>query len=197
LVPEVHPVAFSLTVRHDNAEAERIRRPWRHREKRAIEMERVMTDRRKTPRNLPLGRSGLSTVLAVASTLNLLFSVVGFRKAVQEKIPYDIGFMKGSAEHIPRDQITLGSALSPPTIMMIAQAAGTAWMFKNPRPGAARLLGMLGLAMSIGFSMERVFHEPVQNPNRSTTPIVAGGESMAIVMAVLGFTLGRRKGLWK
>jgi hypothetical protein len=45
----------------------------------------------------------------VASTLNLLFSVVGFRKAVQEKIPYDVGFMKGSAEHIARDQITSGA----------------------------------------------------------------------------------------
>lgn len=69
-------------------------------------MERVMADRRKTPRNLPPGRSGLSAVLAVASTLNLLFSVAGFRKAVQEKIPYDLGFMKGSARHIPRDQTT-------------------------------------------------------------------------------------------
>lgn len=160
-------------------------------------MERVMIDRRKTPRNLPLGRSGLSAVLAVASTLNLLFSVVGFRKAVQEKIPYDIGFMKGTAEHIARDQITLGSALSPPTIMMVAQAAGTARMFKNPGAGAARLLGVLGLAMSIAGSMERLFHESVRNPNRSTTPIVAGEGSMAIVMAVLGFTLGWRKGLWK
>jgi uncharacterized membrane protein YraQ (UPF0718 family) len=160
-------------------------------------MERVMTDRLRAPRSLAPGRSGLSTVLAVASTVNLLFSVVGFRKAVQEKIPYDVGFMKGLAEHIARDQITLGSALSPPTIMMVAQAAGTARMFKNPGLAAARLLGVLGLAMSIGFSMERVFHESVRNPNRSTTPIVAGGESTAIVMAVLGFTLGWRKGLWK
>lgn len=61
--------------------------------------------------------------------------------------------------------------------MMVAQAAGTARMFKNPGAGAARLLGVLGLAMSIGFSTERVFHESVRNPNRSTTPIVAGGES--------------------
>jgi hypothetical protein len=160
-------------------------------------MERVMTGRSKTPRKRPLGRPGLSTVLAVASTLNLLFSVVGFRKAVQEKIPYDIGFMKGSAEHIARDQITLGSALSPPTLMMVAQAVGTVRMVKNPGPGAARLLGVLGLAMSIGFSMERVFHESVRNPNRSNSPIVAGAESTAIVMAVLGFTLGWKKALWK
>lgn len=167
----------------------------RCREKRAIKMRRVMIDRRETPRNLPLGRGSLSTVLAVASTLNLLFSVVGFRKAVQEKIPYDIGFVKGSAEHIARDQVTLGSALSPPTLIMVAQAAGTARMFKNPGADAARLLGVLGLAMSVGFSMERVFHESIRNPNRSTTPIVVGGESMAIVMAVLGLALGWRKGL--
>lgn len=162
-----------------------------------IEVERDMTDRRKTPDDLPFGGSGLSTVLAVASTLNLLFSVVGFRKALKEKIPYDIGFMKGSAEHIARDQITLGSALSPPTLMMVTQAAGTARMFKNRGTGAASLLGVLGLAMSIGFSMERVFHESVRNPNRSITPIVAGGELTAIVMAILGFALGWRKGLWK
>lgn len=91
-------------------------------------------------------------------------------------------------------QVELGGALSPPTLMMIAQAAGTARMFKNPGADGARLLGVLGLAMSLGFSMERVFHESIRNPNRSTTPIVVGGESMAIVMAVLGLALGWRKG---
>jgi hypothetical protein len=142
----------------------------------------------KSGRDIPHGADGRSTVLAMASTLQLLVSLVGLRKAMKEKIPYDMRFMKGSAGHIVRDQFLLGGALSPPTTMMVAQAVGTAWLFKNPGPAPSRLLGVLGLLMSVGFPMERLFTESLRSPSRSTTSMIAGGESMAILMAVLGLT---------
>jgi len=53
--------------------------------------------------------------------------LVGLRKAVRDGTAYDLGFTRGSPEALKRDLWFMGTSLSPPAWMLLAQALATAY----------------------------------------------------------------------
>jgi hypothetical protein len=59
--------------------------------------------------------------LALVSTAQLALGMAGLRHAVSTGTIYDVGFLRGSLDTAPRDRWLMGTNLSAPGIMLLAQ----------------------------------------------------------------------------
>ena len=60
-------------------------------------------------------------LLGVISAVQLAMGLVGLRKALRDGTEYDLGFTRGSPETMKRDLWFMGTNLSPPAWMLLAQ----------------------------------------------------------------------------
>ncbi|MBE4717267.1 hypothetical protein [Pseudarthrobacter sp. AB1] len=130
-------------------------------------------------------------VLASVSLAQLILQVIGARKAIRERIPYDVAFGRGKPESVARDMWTMGSGLAAPWHTLAVHAAGTALLIARPRPWVRRAVGWLGALYIFGILWERITRESFRHPDRETTPLIASGLALSVAMAVLG--LGRKR----
>lgn len=130
-------------------------------------------------------------VLGVISVLELVVQLLGARKAIRERIPYDLPFAQGKPENVSRDMWTMGSGLAAPWPTLAEHAAGTVLLFVRPRIWVARVMGGLGIVYVLGYLGERVVRESFRRPNGVTTALSAIAMCLAGAMAVLGFTARR------
>lgn len=130
--------------------------------------------------------------LASVSLLELLLQLAGARKALRDRLPYDLPFMQGKPENVARDAWTIGSRLSAPTPLLAAHAAGTVLLLARPRPWVRRALGCLGAVYIPGILLERVTRESFRHPDRETTPLIASALGLSVAMALLGLP-GRKR----
>jgi hypothetical protein len=126
--------------------------------------------------------------LVAVSTAQLAAAVAGQLVALRRRRNYDVGFMRGSPEHVGRDSFWAGTAYSAPSYMLAAQAWAIARLRRGPDDGARRLLGMLGVVMVPGYLMERYgrAHLRPGGLDPIETPILLAGVGLAAAMGVLG-----------
>jgi hypothetical protein len=133
-------------------------------------------------------------IVGVIGLAQLVFNLLGLKKGYAEGISPDIpGSPVRSPDEVRRRHWLEGTALSAPTVMLVAQATASLLLLVAPRPPvwAARVLGVLGAVMSVGYPLERVWRESLVEPDRGTTPLTAGGFALALKMAILGWSAGR------
>lgn len=126
--------------------------------------------------------------------VQLVFGVLGFRKAYREGRPADLpGVNVKSVDEMRARHWIDGTSLSAPTVMLAVQGAASIALLVAPRPPvlAARVLGVLGAMMSIGYPIEKVWRESLVTPDREVTPLTVGGSLLALKMAILGWSAGR------
>jgi hypothetical protein len=128
-----------------------------------------------------------STLVAV-SRAQLVAQLAGLAVALRRRRNYDVGFMRGSPEHVGRDSWWFGTAYSAPAYMIGAQAWAVTRLRRGPDDGARRLLGMLGVVMVPGYLMERHDREHLRRGGLDPveTPVVLAGLGLAAAMGVLG-----------
>ena len=82
------------------------------------------------------------------------------RKALRDGTEYDLGFLRGSPATMKRDLLVMGTNLSPPAWMLLAQVLATALLMTRHRSRAAKALGILGAMMSLGIRPRSRFGRP-------------------------------------
>jgi hypothetical protein len=93
-------------------------------------------------------------LLAVA-TAQLACGLAGLVVAFRRRYPYEFLWLRGRPEQLSRDWVTMGTALSAPAPMLVAQAALIAVLRKGPSRRATQGLQLLGATMVIGYLGER------------------------------------------
>ena len=136
-------------------------------------------------------------IVGLISLVNLLLGLAGLRKALRENRPADIPRIPGlpvdPEKPLSRRHWSEGTELSAPTPMLIVQGIATLGLLVAPRPPVllARVLGVLGAAMAIGWPIERVWRESLVEPDTEVTPLTVGGFLLSIKLAILGWSVGR------
>ena len=125
-------------------------------------------------------------LLGVISAVQLAMGLVGLRKALRDGTEYDLGFTRGSPETMKRDLWFMGTNLSAPAWMLLAQALATVLLMTRHRSRAAKAVGILGALMSLGYPAEKSVRQAWRHPNRSTTALTGVAELLAASMAWLG-----------
>ena len=137
---------------------------------------------------LPSSGMAQRQVLVAVSAAQLALGVAGLAIALRRGHCYDHPLMRGRPEHIVRDSLWMGTALSAPVVMLAAQALAIRALRSGPDDGARRALGALGVTMTGGYLIERLCRrrltprgfDPVE------TPVVVAGLVGAAAMGVLG-----------
>jgi hypothetical protein len=129
-------------------------------------------------------------LLGLISAVQLGLGLLGLRKALHDGTEYDLGFMRGSSATMRRDLWFMGTNLSPPAWMLLAQALATVLLMTRRRSRAAKALGILGAMMSLGYPAEKSVRQAWRHPKRSMTALTVVAELLAVSMAWLG--LGRQ-----
>lgn len=134
--------------------------------------------------------------LGLVSLVQLVLGLIGLRRGLDGGLVPDVPGMKpGKKKDIARRQWVDGTALSAPGVMLVAQGlAGVIVLFGwKPRRLAARVLGVLGAIMVLGYPLERTWRESMVKGDRELLPFTLGGFVLALKMAILGFAVGRRR----
>ena len=127
-------------------------------------------------------------LLVATSSAQLAAQLAGLTVALRRGRYYDVGIMRGSAEHIRRDAVWNGTAYSAPVTMLVTQLWAVRRLAAGPDDLARRVLGLLGAVNVPGYLFERFFRqhlrprgwEPVE------TPVLVASLALAAGMAVLG-----------
>jgi hypothetical protein len=128
-----------------------------------------------------------TVALAVVSAAQLTLGLAGLRHAVRTGTSYDVGFLRGSVETARRDRWLMGTNLSAPGVMLVAQAVSTMLLVLGRRRRmASRTLGVLGATMALGYPAEVSVRRAWRRPDRVVAPLTAAAEALAITMAALG-----------
>jgi hypothetical protein len=127
-------------------------------------------------------------VLVATSYAQLAAQLAGLTVALRRKRHYDVGFMRGSAEHIARDAVWSGTAYSAPVTMLVTQLWATRRLAAGPDDLARRVLGALGAVSVPGYLFERFAREHLRPRGWDPveTPALATSLVLAAAMAVLG-----------
>jgi hypothetical protein len=131
---------------------------------------------------------GHRSMLVTVSTVQLAAGLAGQVVALRRRRPYDTPLMSGRPEHVARDSLLQGTALSAPVVLLAAQAWAIARLRTGPHDGARRLLGLLGVLMTGGYLVERLgrFRLSPGGFDAVETPVVVAGLAGAAAMGVLG-----------
>lgn len=129
---------------------------------------------------------------AAAAALQLGCGVAGMAVALRRRHAYDIPLGRGNPESVARDSVLIGTALSPPVTMLVAQVALIAPAARGSER-ATRGLQALGAAMVGGYLAERLVRRRLRpgSTDPVETPLAAAGLSLAAAMVALGPPRGR------
>lgn len=126
--------------------------------------------------------------MVAASAVLLALGLSGLVVALRRRRAYDTPVTRGDPDHVVRDSIPFGTALSAPVPMLAIQAVSTLRLASRHLRQSARVLGVLGAVMTPGYLLERLVRHRLTASGWDPleTPIAAGGLVFAVVMAVLG-----------
>lgn len=133
-------------------------------------------------------------LLAGISAAQVGAGVLGMALAIRRRHAYEFLMLRGDPDHVGRDAMGIGTALSPPALMLLAQAAGTAQLLRAGSASAERVLGVLGAGMVVGYLGEDLVRRRLRRSgwDKVESPLAAVGLMLAAAMAVAG--LGQRRG---
>lgn len=128
--------------------------------------------------------------LGIVSAVQLSAGMVGLVLALRRRRAYDVPLLHGHPDHVARDSIVMGTALSAPVTTLGAQAVATMRVFRGGADRPRRLLGGLGGVMTVGYVAERLVRHRLQPAGWDPleTPVVVLGVTTAAMMACLGLT---------
>lgn len=149
------------------------------------------------PPNLPFPAAGphcykmtmrRHQVMAAVSSAQLALGLAGLAVAVRRRHAFDLPGWRGSPDHIARDAAWMGTALSAPAPMLVAQAVSAAALTRGDSAAAKATTRGLGLAMCVGYPIERhVRHRLTRRGwHRQESPIAIAGWSLAAAMVAVG-----------
>jgi hypothetical protein len=126
------------------------------------------------------------TVAAVTGA-QLALNLAGLMAAVRGRHPYDLHWFRGSPDHIVRDALWMGSSMSAPGPLVVAQAVSVAVLLRRDSQAARRAVRALGVAMSGGYPIERHVRRRLTRGgwHRVESPVVIGGWALALAMAAI------------
>ena len=133
-----------------------------------------------------------SLLLAGFSAAQLGAGVLGMAVAIRRDHAYQFFTLHGDRARVARDAMGMGTALSPPALMLVTQGAATAVLLRTRTASAERLLGVLGSGMVVGYLGEDLVRRRLQPSGWDTveTPLVAVGLGLAAAMAIAGLGKG-------
>ena len=131
---------------------------------------------------------GRRQVLVRVASAQLVAQLSGLAIALRRGRYYDVGFLRGSPEHLWRDAGWSGTAYSAPMTMLTAQLWAIRRLGSRPDDLSRRVLGLLGVLNGPGFLAERSVRahlrpggwDPIE------TPVVSTALGLAVAMGVLG-----------
>ncbi|MFI5047413.1 MAG: hypothetical protein ACHQIG_10150 [Acidimicrobiia bacterium] len=126
--------------------------------------------------------------LAAVSGCQLAAGVLGLAIAVRRRHAYDVPLLHGRPERVARDAVLMGTALSAPMVMLVAQGLATARVLRGGSKTARLVLGGLGAAMVAGYLGERHVRERLRPAGWDAleSSVVVAGITLAATMGVLG-----------
>lgn len=135
-----------------------------------------------------------SLLLAGISVAQLGAGVLGTALAIRRRHAYGFLMLHGDRDRVAREALGMGTALSPPAVMMLTQVAAAARLLRTRSASAERVLGFLGAGMVVGYLGEDLVRWRLRPSGWDTveSPLAAIGLALASVMAVAG--LSRRGG---
>jgi hypothetical protein len=128
----------------------------------------------------PLKRDRL---LVNVSMAQLGIGVVSTAVAARRRRSYDLPVLHGRPENVRRDALFLGTALSAPVSMLVAQAVATVRFARRAGERERVVIGALGAVMVAGYLGERLVRErlrpsgfdPVESPLALSGILLAAG----------------------
>ena len=120
--------------------------------------------------------------LAMVSGVELAAGVVGMAIAVRRRHQYDFLVLHGTADHVARDTVLMGTAFSAPATMLVAQAVAAGRVWRGPSRPASLVLAVLGIAMVPGYLGEKLVRRRMTCPgyDRLETPLVIAGMNLLL-----------------
>jgi hypothetical protein len=120
----------------------------------------------------------------------LAIGLVGLAVAIRRRRAYDFLGLRGDPAHVVRDAMWMGTALSAPAPMLIAQAWAAWRVGQRGTRGTERarlVLGALGAAMVGGYLGEALVRRRLRPSgwDRVESPIACAGLTLAAAMATL------------
>jgi hypothetical protein len=132
-------------------------------------------------------RHGAPTGPRAGRSAQLVAQLTGLAIALRRGRYYDVGFLRGSPEHLWREAVWSGTAYSPPMTMLTTQLWAIRRLGSRPDDLSRRVLGLLGVLNGPVFLAERSVRpasprwvDPIE------TPVVATALGLAVAMGVLG-----------
>ena len=127
-------------------------------------------------------------MLIGASALQLGVGLLGLRTAMTRRHAYEFLWLRGSPDHVARDALTMGTALSAPAPMMLVQAGAVVVAATRADRRAVTVLGGLGAVMVGGYLGERLVRRRLTPGGWDAleSPLAVAGIGLSAAMAVLG-----------
>lgn len=132
-------------------------------------------------------------LLAGISAAQLGAGVLGMAVAIRRRHTYEFFMLHGDPDRVAREAMGMGTALSPPALMLVTQGAATARLLRTESASAERVLGVLGAGMVVGCLGEDLVRRRLRPSGWDTveSPLAAAMLALAAAMAVAG--LGKRR----
>jgi hypothetical protein len=127
-------------------------------------------------------------ILARVSAAQLATGLAGLGLAVRRRHAYDFAWMHGRPETIARDSLLMGTALSAPAYMLVAQGVATRRVFRGMAGRSRPVLGALGAAMIGGYLGEAHVRRRLRPSgyDRVESPLIVLALGLSAAMAALG-----------
>ena len=120
--------------------------------------------------------------LALVSTAQLGIGIVGMAVAVRRRHAYEFLFLAGDRDHVARDSLLLGTALSAPVAFLATQALAIRALAERRDPDAVGILRLLGATYVVGYLGERLVRERLRHWDPVETPLAAVSVALAAAM---------------
>ena len=124
------------------------------------------------------------------SSAQLAMGGAGMTLALARRHPYDVPLLHGRAEHMRRDSVLLGTAMSAPVVMLAAQLGATVQLARGESRPATGLLRGLGAVMVAGYLAERHVRHRLRPSGWDgvETPLLVAGLALSTAMAAPSLT---------
>jgi hypothetical protein len=127
--------------------------------------------------------------LVAVSALDLAEGLVALAVAARRRRHYDALGLRGSPDHVLRDELWAGTALTPPAWCWALQAWATVRVARGD-DRVRRALGLLVLAYVPGHAIERFDREALRRRDPVEAPLVLAGAGLAALGAALALFPG-------
>lgn len=129
-------------------------------------------------------------LLAALSAAQLATGCLGLAIALRRGHTYHWLFIHGDPARMRREAFTVGTGLSAPTPMLVAQLGATVLLTRDRHLNAARItLGVLGAMMVPGYLGESIVRRRLSRGgwHPIESPVAAGGLALAALMSALAW----------